>query len=106
MTTDVPRPTPFNPTWITAVAVIVTGLVSGSVSTALNSQGIMDLRRGLEAHDARITALERRSQENELAVGKTLVALSKDVETANKTLTAIQQALLVRGAATLSSNTP
>jgi hypothetical protein len=105
---DAPKPTPFNPTWITAVYVVTAGVVAGivsvSVGMALSQRDSVELRARQEATEARVAVIEKRFSEEQLATGKTLVALAKDVETANKTLASIQQALMVRGTPSYSSN--
>jgi len=102
---DAPKPPPFNPTWVSVCLVVLTGVISGSVSTALNARDAADFR-DFKADQQRWNAvMEKRFADEQLATGKTLVALSKDVETANKTLTSIQQALMVRPAQ-VSQSTP
>jgi hypothetical protein len=101
------EPRPFNPTWLTVAAIVLTGVITTSVNVAVNGREVGDVRARQEATEVRVTALERRLSDSDLNNGKALVGLQKDMETANKTLTAIQNALLGRGAATLSlSPTP
>jgi len=102
--TDATRP-PFNPTWITAIAVVLTGVISGSVNTALNSRDAQDFREFRAAQLKWNDAMERRVSDDQLATSKVLVGLTKDVERANDALKSIQQALMVRPSAT-ASNTP
>lgn len=99
------KPAPFNPGWLTAGLVVLTGVISGSVNTALNSRDVAELRSRQDALEGRVSVVEKRFSEEQLATGKTLVALQKDVETANKALASIQAALMVRPA-TVSPNTP
>lgn len=95
---------PFNPTWLTVAAIVLTGVITTSVNVAINSREVGDVRSRQDATESRVTALERRQSEEALVNGKALVGLQKDMETANKTLSAIQQALLVRGTTTLSAS--
>jgi hypothetical protein len=95
----------FNPTWLTVGAIVLTGVISGSVNTALNSRDAEDSRAFRIQQEKWNAAMERRMSDADLTTGKAIVALSKDVEVANKTLASIQQALMVRPAQ-LSSHTP
>lgn len=95
---------PFNPTWLTVGAIVMTGVISGSVNTALNSREAEDSRAFRLQQEKWNAAMERRMSEADLTTGKAIVALSKDVEAANKTLASIQQALMVRGTTSYSSN--
>lgn len=104
MTDAAPKPTPFNPGWLTPALVVITGIISGSVNTALNSREAEDSRAFRLQQEKWNTAMERRMSDTDLTTGKALVALTKDVETANKTLASIQQALMVRGTPSYSSN--
>lgn len=107
MTLESPlKPPPFNPTWLTVAAIVLSGLLSGAISQAVTSRDVSDLRVRQDADEAWKTGIERRLADDKLATREVLVGLSKDVETANKALVAIQQALMVRGAATLSSHNP
>lgn len=103
---DTGPPKPFNPTWLTVAAIVVTGVISGSVNTALNSRDVVELRARQDATDARVSNIEKRFTDEQLATGKTLVALQKDVETANKTLTSIQNALMIRPATVAAAPSP
>lgn len=109
MTVEVPRQ-PFNPTWITAAYVVAAGLIAGivsvSVGTALNQRDNAEIRARQDATEARVAVIEKRFTDEQLATGKTLVALAKDVEQANKTLSSIQSALMVRGTPSYSQSTP
>lgn len=95
---------PFNPAWLTPVLVVLTGVISGSSATALNSRDNAENRARMDAVETRVAVVEKRFSDEQLATGKTLVALAKDVESANKTLASIQQALMVRGTPSYSSN--
>lgn len=90
------EPRPFNPTWLTFGAIVLTGVISGSVNTALNSRDGAEFREFRAAQEKWNATMERRMSDEQLSTGKTLVALAKDVESANKTLASIQQALMVR----------
>lgn len=91
-----PQKAPFNPTWASVALVILTGVISGSVSTALNSRDAADFREFRAAQEQWNATMERRMSANELDTGKTLVALSKDVERMGSAIASIQQALMVR----------
>lgn len=105
MTTDAPKPTPFNPGWLTPALVVLTGIISGSVNTALNAREAEDSRAFRAQQEKWNAAMERRMSDTDLSTGKTLVALAKDVESANKTLASIQQALMIRPSQ-ISQSTP
>lgn len=106
MSTEPAKPTPFNPGWLTPALVILTGVISGSVNTALNARDVSELRSRQDNMEGRVAVIEKRFSEEQLATGKTLVALQKDVETANKALASIQAALMVRAAPIASTPTP
>lgn len=93
----------FNPTWI------MVGIVCLSHVAMVGGwyRDTADLREWRTAQEKWNASIERRLADGELATGKTLVALAKDVEAANKTLASIQQALMVRpGTTSYSSHNP
>lgn len=104
-----PKPAPFNPGWISALYAVAAGVISGIVAVcvymAVSAQRDAEMRSRQDALESRVSVIEKRFSEEQLATGKTLVALQKDVETANKALASIQAALMVRPA-TVSPNTP
>lgn len=95
-----PKPLPFNPTWLMVgiVALSHVAMVGGWY------RDTADLREWRAAQEKWNANIERRLSDTDLTTGKALVALTKDVETANKTLASIQQALMVRGTPSYSSN--
>jgi outer membrane murein-binding lipoprotein Lpp len=100
---------PFNPTWITAAAVVVTGILSGTVSGAVTSERVERLSVRMDAAEARDATIERRLADDKLATREALVGLQKDMDRANKTLDGLDQALRVAGFSNLkvsSSPTP
>lgn len=106
---DTPKPPPFNPAWITAVAVVATGLISGSVSGAVTSERVERLTARVDASEARDAAIERRLADDKLITREALVGLQKDMDRANKTLDSLDQALRVAGFSNLkvtASSTP
>lgn len=103
-----PKTTPFNPTWITAVYVVVGGVVAGAVSGALTSDRVDRLSVRMDAAEARDVAFERRLSDDKLITREALVGLQKDMDRANKTLDSLDQALRVAGFSNLkvSANSP
>lgn len=87
---------PFNPTWLTVAAIVLTGVISGTTSSAVNARDIAEIQSRQSATDVRVAAIEKRFAEEQLSTGKALVGLQKDMDQANKTLTSIQQALMMR----------
>jgi hypothetical protein len=97
---DAAKPLPFNPTWL------MVGIVTLSHVAMVGGwyRDTADLREWRAAQEKWNSTIERRLSDGELATGKTLVALAKDVEAANKTLASIQQALMVRPSSPSFSN--
>lgn len=88
---------PFNPTWLTVAAIVMTGVITTSVNIAVNSRDVGDVRARQDATDARVTTIERRLSDDKLATREALVGLQKDMDRANKTLDGLDQALRVAG---------
>lgn len=87
------KPT-FNPTWL------MVGIVGLSHVAMVGGwyRDTADLREWRAGQEKWNSTIERRMADADLTTGKAIVALSKDVEVANKTLASIQQALMVRPA--------
>ena len=97
-----PKPaSSFNPTWV----MVAIAAISHIAMVGGWYRDTADLREFKAAQEKWNAAMERRLSEEQLATGKTLVALQKDVETANRTLNSIQQSLMVRPSQ-LSQPTP
>ena len=85
-----------NAAWMPVVLVLSTGIVSGSVSIALNSRESQENREFREYQRQWNAATEARISGDKLETRETLVALKKDMESALKGVASIQQALMVR----------
>lgn len=85
-----------NQAWMPVVLVLSTGVVSGSVSIALNSRDAQESREFRETQRAWNASIEARIAGDKLETRETLVALKKDMESALKGVASIQQALMVR----------
>lgn len=85
-----------NPTLVPVVLILSTGIVSGSVSTALNSRDAQDGRDFQKYQMAWNASMEAKFNDQRNFTEKTLVGLQKDVESANKTLSQIQSAMMGR----------
>lgn len=106
---EVPKPPAFNPTWLTVGAIVATGIISGSVSSAVTSERVERLTARVDAAEARDAAIERRLSDDKLITREALVGLQKDMDRANKTLDSLDQALRVAGFSNLklsSNNNP
>lgn len=90
-------PKPFNPTWITAVYVVVAALVASVVAVTITSERVERLGARMDAAEARDAAFERRLADDKLMTREALVGLQKDMDRANKTLDGLDQALRVAG---------
>lgn len=103
------EPRPFNPTWITAVYVVIAALVAGAVAGSVTSERVERLSVRMDAAEARDAAFERRLADDKLMTREALVGLQKDMDRANKTLDGLDQALRVAGFSTMkisSTSTP
>jgi len=97
----------FNPGWLNFGAILVSGLISGSVSLALNSRDAEENRNFRVEQRQWNAAIEARISSDKLETRETLVGLKKDMESALKGVASIQQALMVPpSSSALTRNTP
>ena len=85
-----------NPGWLNFGAIVISGLISGSVAQALNSRDAEENRTFRVQQREWNASIEARISSDKLETRETLVGLKKDMESALKGVASIQQALMVR----------
>lgn len=85
-----------NPGWLNFGAIVVSGLISGSVAQALNSRDAEENRNFRAQQREWNASIEARISSDKLETRETLVGLKKDMDSALRGVASIQQALMVR----------